>query len=198
MSLRFKKEKKLGEENSQLIQQVLDGIVAADDTAYAASWDGVTTIPPSKNTVYDAFDRIIFPLDSEGYSGFVHVTIYGQVFQVAFSDVNASVMWSFYVKNGGDFVLRIVHDGTGANNGKTAGGILYVSHDIDEGVGSWFISGEDWNIALGNAIDTHFANYGTPITIPDDSRVGCQWIKDNNAGGAAGLMNIYYMILVRQ
>ena len=30
--------------------------VAPSDTAYAASWDGVTTIPPSKNAVYDKFE----------------------------------------------------------------------------------------------------------------------------------------------
>lgn len=34
---------------------------APSDTAYASSWDGVTTIPPSKNAVYDKFERLIHP-----------------------------------------------------------------------------------------------------------------------------------------
>ena len=35
--------------------------IAPSDTAYASSWDGVTTIPPSKNAVYDKFEAYMFP-----------------------------------------------------------------------------------------------------------------------------------------
>jgi microcystin-dependent protein len=41
-----------------------DGAKAASDTAYAASWDGVTDVAPSKNAVYDMVQALI-PIGSE-------------------------------------------------------------------------------------------------------------------------------------
>lgn len=35
--------------------------IAPSDTAYASSWDGVTTISPSKNAVYDKFEALLNP-----------------------------------------------------------------------------------------------------------------------------------------
>ena len=35
--------------------------IAPSDTAYASSWDGVTTISPSKNAVYDKFEGFLHP-----------------------------------------------------------------------------------------------------------------------------------------
>lgn len=39
----------------------------ASDTAYGSSWDGVTTIPPSKNAVYDKIETIHVPTASKSF-----------------------------------------------------------------------------------------------------------------------------------
>jgi len=53
----FTKEVSQSEENSQLIEQVNTRVTdSVSDTAYASSWNGVTTIAPSKNAVYDEME----------------------------------------------------------------------------------------------------------------------------------------------
>jgi len=51
-----------------------DTASSADDTAYASSWNGVTTIPPSKNAVYDKIETITAPDDTAYASSWNGVT----------------------------------------------------------------------------------------------------------------------------
>jgi len=47
---------------------------AASDTAYASSWNGVTSIPPSKNAVYDKIETLTVPSDTAYASSWNGVT----------------------------------------------------------------------------------------------------------------------------
>jgi hypothetical protein len=51
-----------------------DTASSADDTAYASSWNGVTTIPPSKNAVYDKIETITAPDDTAYASSWNGIT----------------------------------------------------------------------------------------------------------------------------
>lgn len=173
----------LGQDNSFHISQIKTSVDALIATAIAA---------------LDLDDQTIHPSQMMGTNGFVEGNYYGPALLVAFSDANAIAWASFYVRDGGDFKLSIVHSGNGANNGKTAGGVLYVSYDVADGAGAWDVGPQDWNIAIDNATILKINEYSTAITVSDDSHVGMRWGKDDNAGGAAGNMYIYSIILKRQ
>jgi hypothetical protein len=51
---------------------VADGAAACSDTAYAASWDGVTDVAPSKNAVYDKIE-LLAPKDDPAFTGIASV-----------------------------------------------------------------------------------------------------------------------------
>ena len=67
-----KKEKVLDQENSQLIQQIIEGIVS--DAAYGPGWDGVTTIAPSKNAVYDELEAIVAGAAADAFKTITGIT----------------------------------------------------------------------------------------------------------------------------
>lgn len=142
---------------------------------------------------------IINPTHFLGLNGFADDTsLYGAALLVAFSDVNAGVKASYFVATGGDFTARIIHTGNGANNGKTAGGNIIVSYDVNGGVQAADVGPAVWDLPLENAGVLNIDDYGTPFTVADNSFVGVHWYKDDNAGGAANNMYIYGMVLVRQ
>jgi len=184
------------------LESYVDAAVASfiSDAVYSASWDGVTTIVPSKNTVYDkieTFDKIITPSLMSGSNGFVSGYLYGAAYNVLFSDVNAFVNASFYVKNGGSFKVRIIHVGSADNNGKTAAGNIYVSYEPADGTEEWDID-EVMSLPLGNTWVVKYHDSTTAFTVPSNGNVGINWSKTDNAGGAGGTMSVYQMVLVRQ
>ena len=166
--------KRLGETNSALLHQIN------------------ATIP----TGFD--DQTITPATMEGTNGFVKGQYFGTAYQVAFSDVDARVWASFFIREGGDFKIIIVHVGSGANNGKEASGKVYINDEAAGGTQSWDTNGANWDLTLDNASILMIAEYGTAITIADNSHFGCFWGKDDNAGGAAGDMFVYSIMLRRQ
>ncbi len=142
--------------------------------------------------------KTIKPSYMAGWTGFVKDVRFGATYSVLFSDVNAGVYSTHYVEKGGSFKVMIVHTGTGANNGKTASGLIYVSYTVDGGTDGWDINGNNCDLALGNASIMKYYTYGTAFTVADNSNVGVAWYKDDNAGAAAGTMHVYQIILVRQ
>lgn len=142
--------------------------------------------------------EVITPSKMYGSLGFVDGDYFGAALLVAFSDVNARVWASFYVRNGGSFKVSIIHSGNGANNGKEASGVLYVSYDVADGAGAWDVNGVNFDLTIDNAGIVKMEEYGTPITIADDSHVGMFWGKDDNAAAAANNMYVYSIILKRQ
>ena len=143
-------------------------------------------------------EDIIYPTSMNGSAGFALSTWYGSCWAVIYSDVNAVISAAFFVKNGGSFKLRIIHDGSAANAGKTAAGNISISYDIDNGTETWNIGPIAFNLALANASILLLDDYGTPFTVADNSKVGMAWIKTDNAGGAIGPMQVYGIVLVRQ
>lgn len=142
---------------------------------------------------------IIQPIHYLGGGGFVDDSgNFGAILSVAFSDTNAKVVATFFVENGGDFKLRIMHSGNGANSGKTAGANIYFSYDVKGGGESWDVNGEVFDIPLNNANITDWDDSPTTVTIADNSRVSVYWSKDNSADGAAGNFYIYGFTLIRQ
>ncbi len=132
-----------------------------------------------------------------GVGGFVKSDRYGAVYSVVFSDVDAGVFSTFYVGNGGSFKVSIMHSGTGNNFGKTAGGVINISYDVDGGLESWNI-GDDFNLPLEDLRYLKIEQSGTAFTVANNSKVGVLWTKDDNAGGAGGVFSIYGMFLTRQ
>ena len=133
-----------------------------------------------------------------GSDGFVIARSYGATYAVAFSDVDAAVLSTFYVGNGGSFKVSIIHSGTGNNFGKTAGGVINISYDVAEGLETWNLGAQDFNLPLEDIRYLKIPQFGTAFTVANNSKVGVSWAKDDNAGGAAGTFNIYGMILTRQ
>ncbi|KKM22779.1 hypothetical protein LCGC14_1621830, partial [marine sediment metagenome] len=85
----------------------------------------------------DALNSTINQILMAGFDGFAKGSPYGAAYIVAFSDVNAGVSFTFYVGKGGSFKLSIIHSGTANNFGKTAGGVLDISYDVDGGLETW-------------------------------------------------------------
>lgn len=180
----------LREDNSYQISQMkasIDSLIAthaADDDAHHAVYTEEITI---------------HAMQMSGEAGFVKNRYYGASYSVLFSDVNAGLSKSWYVRDGGSFKVTMTHVGTGANNGKTAGGVLYMSYNKDlDGNQDWDISGANWDITLDNSQMITQQEYGTAITVGDNTYVGLLWLKDDNAGGAAGTMHVYGFTLKRQ
>ncbi len=189
----------------------LDAIVAAKVTAayitnlvingsvYGAGWSGSITAT-TQDKLYDKFESIppiIHQILMTGINGFVKSDRYGAVYSVAFSDVNAGVISTFYVANGGSFKVSIMHSGTGNNFGKTAGGLINISYDVAGGLESWNIGG-DFNLPLEDLRYLKIPQFGTAFTVANNSKIGIIWTKDDNAGGAGGVFSIYGMFLTRQ
>ncbi|KKL95359.1 hypothetical protein LCGC14_1855380 [marine sediment metagenome] len=76
----------------------------------------------------------IYQILMAGIDGFAKSDVYGAAYTVVFSDVNAAVLSTFYVVNGGSFKVSIIHSGTGNNFGKTAGGVINISYDVAGGL----------------------------------------------------------------
>ena len=142
-------------------------------------------------------EAIIYCNNIVGTAGFTQSTNYGAMYVVAFSDTNAGVLGSFFVKDGGDFKLRIAHTSSAANNGNTAGGNVGISHDVGDGAQTWNLW-EAFDLALGNANILKIQDNSTAVTIADNSHVGAGWWKDNNASPATGNMYLFQLVLVRQ
>lgn len=173
-----RKTSRLGQSNSaQLHQLLLD--IATNTTNIALKPD---------NEWFDLF----------GSAGFVDIGNFGKVLRVAFSDVNAEAHGGCYVEKGGSFKLMIIHAGSQDNDGKTASGVLYMSYDAEGGTRAYDVSAVDFDLPLADTEIVVHTTYGTAQTIADNSRVGCIWIKDDNAGAAAGNMTINSIVLVRQ
>jgi hypothetical protein len=53
---------------AQRVKQAIDALAGGgagvDDTAYGISWDGVTTVAPSKNALYDFIESQVFKVDT--------------------------------------------------------------------------------------------------------------------------------------
>jgi len=154
---------------------------------------GVVTITPSITEL-----QVITQSLMNGEEGFVLSNFRGVSYSVAFSDTNGLVRSTFYVQNGGEFKIRIVHLGTGANIGKSASGKLYVAIDQDGDTMNWTVNAENFDLTLANADIIKTQDNGTAFTIPNNANVGVMWQKDDNAGGAAGSMHVYQLILIRQ
>ncbi|KKK50305.1 hypothetical protein LCGC14_3126360, partial [marine sediment metagenome] len=149
-------------------------------------------------TDIDALNSTINQILMSGKDGFVKTTGYGAVYIVLFSDVNAGILSTFYVGYGGSFKLSIIHSGTDNNFGKTAGGVLYINYDVDGGLETWDIGAQDFNLPLEDTRYLKIEQFGTAFTVANNSKVGVLWAKDDNAGGSAGTMYIYNIILMRQ
>ncbi len=133
-----------------------------------------------------------------GIDGFVKASGYGAAYTVLFSDVNAGVLSTFYVGNGGSFKVSIIHRSTANNFGNTAGGVIDISYDIAGGLETWNIGTQDFNLPLEDTRYLKIEQFGTAFTVANNSKVGISWAKDDNAGGAAGTFTVYGMFLTRQ
>ena len=164
--------KRLGETNSALLHQLLADII----------------------TLNSVINQILMT----GIRGFVPAQVFGATHSVTFSDVDAAVISTFYVVKGGSFKVSIIHSGPGNNFGKTAGGVISISYDIAGGLETWNIGTQDFNLPLEDARILKIEQFGTAFTVANNSKAGILWTKDDNAGGAAGVFNIYGMFLTRQ
>ncbi len=141
---------------------------------------------------------LIYPFFIFGTLGFVETGNYGACLEVAFSDTNATINSSFWVHEGGNFKIRIIHSGSGNNFGKTIGGIYSISYDVDGGLQTWDAGTIDFNIPADDNRVIGVDDSAVVYTITSNSKVGLHYAKDDNAGGAAGNMQVYGIILVRQ
>ena len=173
-----KRNKRLAETNSQLIQQV--------NKLSAENQNNITTL-----------NSVIYQILMDGTAGFVKSPGYGAAWAVLFSDINAGVYSTFYVANGGSFKVSIIHRSTANNFGKTAGGVLSISYDVDGGFETWNIT-PTFNLPLEDTRYLKIEQSGTAFTVASSSKVGVLWTKNDNAGGAAGTFTIYGMFLTRQ
>ena len=132
-----------------------------------------------------------------GNNGFVEEYSYGYGLKVLFSDVDASICVSFYVKDGGTFKIIISHRGDGNNSGKTANGSIECYYFVDNESITNLIN-ENANLPLANTLIGKIYKHGTTVTVPNESWVNVNWQKTNNAGGASGNMMIHSVVLERQ
>ena len=147
--------------------------------------------------IQTSVDVIIYPINMVGGAGFVISGGFGVFWSVAFSDVDALIYVTFFVRQGGDFKLQMVHSGGGNNFGKTAGANLFISYDVDGGLETWNTN-RAWNIPLEDDRILKIVLEGTVITLANNSKLGIYWEKNDNAAGAASIMKIYSINLVRQ
>jgi hypothetical protein len=142
--------------------------------------------------------ELIPPMHFLGRDGFIDNTAwYGACLSVVFSDINAAIVSTYFVVEGGSFKLRLIHSGDGANNGKTADGWLYINYSIQGETESWDIGPQGFNIPLSNTTKVDWYDSAS-FTVADNSKVALYWAKNGNAEGAAGTMYVYGISLVRQ
>ena len=147
--------------------------------------------------IQTSVDVIINPIDMVGGAGFVISGGFGVFWSVAFSDVDALIYVTFFVRQGGDFKLQMTHSGGANNFGNTAGANLFISYDVDGGLQTWNTN-RAWNIPLEDDRILQITTEGTAITLANNSHLGIYWEKNDNAGGAGADMRIFSIVLVRQ
>lgn len=94
------------------------------DAEYDATWDGVTTIGPSKNAVYDAF-QLYLPLAGGTMSGNIYMANLGSIGESGGTRLSFDYTNNAVVLNGGTL---------GIGNSSALSGI-YVQHNISGGAG---------------------------------------------------------------
>ena len=179
----------------------IGGATAGVETVITAELVGGQSIDNAIDALIAAYDhdeQTIHPHIITGEGGFISDRQYGSCHTVVFSDVNAGVAASFYVRDGGNFKVSIVHSGNGANDGKEASGKIYISYAPENVNEDWNVLGQNFDLVLDNAEDLCIDEYSAAFTVANDSKVGVLWLKDDNAGGAAGNMWVYNIILKRQ
>ncbi len=115
----------------------------------------------------------------------------------AFSDVDATIDVSFYIRKGGTFKLVISHQGSGDNSGKSAGGQLIGFSYTDGSAETQIINDNEAHLALGNINIGKMFKSGS-FTVSDGTQLNIKWIKDDNAEGASGTMMVRSIFLERQ
>jgi hypothetical protein len=142
----------------------------------------------------------IKPTSMLGSLGFVAGTGFGSHQRAAWSDTDARVNATFFVRKGGSFKIRMNWSSDTANTSKTMSGVTYISTAIDGGV-IGFVGG------YGDVVDTAIPDAAweiqsttapTAATIGDLANVFVMFVKDDNAGGASGDMVVHDIVLVRQ
>jgi hypothetical protein len=94
------------------------------DTAFGAGWNAVTTIAPSKNAVYDAF-QLYLPLAGGTMSGNIYMANLGSIGESGGTRLSFDYTNNAVVLNGGTL---------GIGNSSALSGI-YVQHNISGGAG---------------------------------------------------------------
>jgi hypothetical protein len=148
---------------------VADGAAACSDTAYAASWDGVTDVAPSKNAVYDEME-LRAPKASPTISGLLTLSG-GQIkfpaSQSASSDVNTlddyeEGTWTpAYTPATGSFkTMTATVGGTYVKIGKAifvTGFIMTQNVDVTGASGSLYITGLPFTPTVNYAFTIGYA-----------------------------------------
>jgi len=185
--------------SSGLVQKSREGKINATKTSTSDEGQIDTlALHPADTADPHNTNSVIHMSHFNGYAGFVESQYFGATLSVVFSDTSALVYATFYVKRSGTFTIRIIHMGTGDNNGKTASGKMYAGVVADGGTDSWSdISAGNADLPLGNALIMKYYDHATTIAVADNTKVGVAWEKDDNAEAAAGNMHIYAIVLVR-
>lgn len=143
---------------------------------------------------------VIPPILMKGGNGFNESCKMGPGYFAFFNDTDAFITASFVIKTRGSFDLRIYYVSSGANLGKTASGKLSISaYKDNENMGTWnVINNKDCDLPLKNTNITSIyqSGYGC-YNFDANDRVAVLWQKDDDAGGATGVMGIYAIVLVR-
>jgi hypothetical protein len=170
--------------------------------------NGETTAPISSNWAFDhdadadahhnEEPNLIPPAHLVGVAGFVVSVQIGAIWTVAKSDINAAIEATFKVEHAGSFKVTICYGMTTA--AATCSGVLSVGVMDHTDAYAWLgtHNGVNFDLTSANPAEMTFATYGTAFSVTAGEVVGVSWQKDDNAGGAAGNIDIFDIVLERQ
>lgn len=134
------------------------------------------------------------------YAGAIQAGSYGEAWQVSCSDTDAGLQTGWYVQDGGTFAIEVHLLCDSANTSKTAGGVLVMASWTNGATLAWNIfGGNAWDLPIPDtANQVAVLQYTSNVVISSGTHVGMAWYKDDNAGGASGVLRIKRIYLVRQ
>jgi hypothetical protein len=148
--------------------------------------------------------EIVPPSSLYGFNGFVVDQNYGAGWSVAMSDTDAAINSANFIRKAGTYkVVLMWQSGDNQTGPKNLGGKISIAANLTTGT---TIS---WNVQVLAAFDIYIPTATGPtiymstnsqaITITaDNTFAACQYVKTNDAAGAAGSMYVHGIFFVRQ
>ena len=175
-------------------------VVISSNLVVGGVISGFTNAIGNGSGLTNLYETVVFPSMSYPGNGATFNQNFGPMMIAPYSDTDAYFMFGFHLRKGGTFSIVMTWQGSLNNTSKTMSGKLYLKNMASGTAGAtWNIAaGDNWDIAIPDTADNYNVSTIGSYVLSDNSFVGVQYIKDDNAGGASGNVMVHSIVLVRQ